>query len=157
MHPNTFLRIVQQEAGLKNMDEAKLATSIVFDLLHHRISQDEAAHVKAQLPQTLAEIWEGGTIWFSRLLSRFEPQNKFNRKEFIDQVNARKGDLMTPGEKITRAVFYALQSQITPGESEDVAVQLPKDLRVFWNEARPVSPQPGFGGGQSERNFPDLA
>lgn len=146
MESKKFLQIVQEEAGLRDENEAKQATWVVFDLLHHRITPGEADDVRAQLPKELAEIWEGGEAWFNRLLARFTPQNTFNRKEFIDQVNARKQDLPATGERITRSVFYALQSQISPGEADDVAAQLPKDLKALWNEARPLVQYTGNGG-----------
>ncbi len=150
MHPNRFLRIVQEEAGLKDMDEAKLATQIVFDLLHHRITPDEAKDVKAQLPHELANIWEGGEVWYQRIFSRFERQNRFNKKEFMDQINARKQDIAASPERVARAVFYALQSQISAGEARDVRAQLPHDLELLWDEARPLPEYAGGGGGESE-------
>jgi len=33
------------------------------------------------------------------------------------------------------AVFGALKAQISPGEGDDVAAQLPQDLREVWQEA----------------------
>ncbi len=146
MRPRKFLQIVKEEAGLNNLEESKIATLVVFDLLHHRITKAEAEDVRSQLPEELAHIWEGGDIWYNRLLAKFEPHNKFNRTEFINQVNARKQDLMATGEKITKAVFYALQSQITEGEAADVSAQLPRDLRALWEEAKPLSIPVGAGG-----------
>jgi uncharacterized protein (DUF2267 family) len=34
-----------------------------------------------------------------------------------------------------RAVCAALKSQISPGEADDVAAQLPADLRELWMDA----------------------
>lgn len=150
MHSNTFLHIVQEEAGLRNFEEAKQATQVVFDLLHHRITEDEADDVKAQLPREIANLWEGGNNWVDALLFRMKSHNKFNRKEFIDAVNAHKQDLPATGETLTRAVFYALQSQISIGEANDVAAQLPKDLKALWEESRPLAPVQGGGGGEVE-------
>lgn len=152
MKPNRFLQIVQDEAGLRNGEEAKLATRIVFDLLHHRIAEEEAEDVESQLPRELALIWEGGPSWFQRLLSRFTPHNRFNRSEFIREVNARKQNLQATGEEITRAVFYALQNQISPGEAKDVARQLPIDLRALWEESSPLAPYTGDGGEMLEES-----
>lgn len=151
MHANRFLKLVQDEAGLNNIEQAKLATRIVFDLLHHRITEEEAYDIESQLPRDLALIWEGGETWFQRLLSRFKPHNDFNRLEFIKEINARKQDLPSTGEKISKAVFYALQNQISRGEAEDVAAQLPLDLRDLWKEARPLTPYQGGGGPQDEQ------
>lgn len=149
MHANTFLRIVQEEADLRNLDEAKQATQIVFQVLHHRITPDEAEDVRAQLPRELANLWEGGDTWFRQIFSRLQPQNTFNREEFIHAVNEQKGDLPVSGGRLVHAVFYALQHQISPGEAEDVAAQLPRDLCELWESARPLARTRG-GGGEAE-------
>ena len=146
MHPNTFLRIVQEEAGLHTLTQAETATKIVFQLLHNRITPEEAADVEAQLPRDLAAIWEGGAVWTERLLYRFTPRNKFNRREFIAEVEKQQDSLPTSGEQITRAVFYALQHQITPGEAEDIAAQLPMDVRALWQESSPAQYRPMASG-----------
>lgn len=147
MNVQTFLRIVQEEAGLANREQAKKATQLVFDLLHHRITEDEAEDVKSQLPKDLAEMWDGGDNLLDRLISRFTPHHKFERMAFVEAVNDQKGTLPSTGEKITRAVFYALQSQISPGEAKDVAQQLPKQLRELWEESRPLAKTTGGSGG----------
>jgi uncharacterized protein (DUF2267 family) len=150
MRPNTFLRLVQEEAGLRSLDEAKTATEIVFHLLRYRMTDEEADDVVAQLPRELAGVWQGGQGWVGKLLAEFKPHNKLNRKTFIEQVEARKTDLPASGEKITLAVFYALQNQISAGEAKDISDQLPYDLRELWESVRPLSRVAGGGGGESE-------
>ncbi len=55
--------------------------------------------------------------------------------EFVDRV-ADKADLDKPlAEKSVRAVFHTLKEQITPGEVEDLAAQLPKKLKIMWLES----------------------
>ncbi len=135
MEENAFLDIVQQEAHLKNREEAKTATLVVFDLLHHEITTDEAKEIKRELPEDLAKIWEGGHFWLDRIFSRLRPSTRFNGKEFIDQVNARKGDLLATGEDITYAVLFALQQQLSDEENEALAIQLPSELQQMWRSA----------------------
>lgn len=36
---------------------------------------------------------------------------------------------------LTVAIFAALKAQVSPGEAKDVHAQLPKDLKVLWEEA----------------------
>jgi len=36
---------------------------------------------------------------------------------------------------LTIAVFAALKEQLSPGETEDVEAQLPRDLKEVWGEA----------------------
>ena len=39
-------------------------------------------------------------------------------------------------EGVVRAVFSAVREQISEGEAEDVASQLPKDLGALWRTGR---------------------
>jgi len=38
-------------------------------------------------------------------------------------------------ERLAKAVFEVLKKQITRGETDDVAAQLPKDLKAMWVSA----------------------
>ncbi len=155
MHPNTFLKIVQSEAGLQNLDDAKLATQVVFSLLHNRITRNEAKDLQAQLPKALANLWAGGDSWLERVITQIAPQNDYNWPEFLAQVEAECDDLPVPAETLTKAVFYALQSQITPGEASDVESQLPKDLKAIWRECSPLArPVPAGGIVENEAGLP---
>ncbi len=149
MHPNTFFRIVQEEAGLNDLEEAKHATEIVFRHLSHRITKDEAEDVDAQLPTALKKLWKGQHPLLERLKEPFSRPSKETRIEFVDAVEQEGSRLNVPGEKLTQAVFYALQQQLTEGEANDVAAQLPKDLRTLWQSSKPLAPYVG-GGGEAE-------
>lgn len=153
MHPNHFLKIVEKEARLRNLDDARLATQVVFKLLHLRITEDEAKDVKSQLPHDLALLWEGGEWWTERLLFHFAPHNRFDQEAFLNQVAVETLDLPAPPETVVRAVFYALQHQISPGEVADVAAQLPPDLRQIWIQSTPL-PHPTGGGVPQESPDP---
>lgn len=145
MNSGAFYKLVQQQAGLANRDEAEEATRIVFELLSHRITREEADDVRAQLPTDLKSVWDGGHNMLDWLKQRFTPQNTFNRQEFLAQVTDRKETIPASPEQLVKAVFFALQSQISEGEADDVAGQLPRDLRALWQEASPHRTASGMG------------
>jgi uncharacterized protein (DUF2267 family) len=62
---------------------------------------------------------------------------KLHRAEFFERVK-QEADLASVNEArwMTLAVFAALKESVSPGESEDVWAQLPKDLKELWAEAQ---------------------
>ena len=56
-----------------------------------------------------------------------------HRKEFLDKVQAATG--IAEREKVERATettLDTLRGRVTPDEAEDVAAQLPSDLKEMW-------------------------
>ncbi len=125
-----FYRTVMTTAGNDDRTLAKRATAAVFHTLRDRLTPEEADQVMAQLPIELKEVWEHGTHEGRRPV-------KLHRAEFFARV---KEDVDLPSIKqarwMTLAVFAALKESLTPGESEDVWAQLPKDLKELWAEAQ---------------------
>jgi uncharacterized protein (DUF2267 family) len=58
MHRKVFYERVKQEAGLKNLREARFLTLGVFAALKGQLSPGEADDVLAQLPRGLKDVWE---------------------------------------------------------------------------------------------------
>ncbi|MEM4409053.1 MAG: DUF2267 domain-containing protein, partial [Candidatus Caldarchaeum sp.] len=61
---------------------------------------------------------------------------KFHKDEFLAKIMNEAGLTSTSeAENIAKIVFRVLKEQITRGEAEDVAAQLPKDLKEMWISA----------------------
>jgi uncharacterized protein (DUF2267 family) len=58
MHRKAFYERVKQEAGIKNVREARFLTVAVFAALKEQLSPGEADDVLAQLPRDLKDVWE---------------------------------------------------------------------------------------------------
>ena len=58
-----------------------------------------------------------------------------NRDAFLlavgNELNLGEGEV----EPVVRAVFQSVRHQISEGEAEDIAAQLPGDLAALWSEA----------------------
>jgi uncharacterized protein (DUF2267 family) len=97
--------------------------------LRDRLTPREAAQAAAQLPRALQSVWRYGEALGRRPV-------KMHRKEFFERVRGEAGlDSWRDARDLTYAVFHALKVTVSPGEAEDIASQLPADLKAIWQEA----------------------
>lgn len=128
MTTTTFYRRVIDESGVAR-GLAERGTAAVLRALRDRLTPEEARQVAAQLPRPLRQIWEAGADWGPRPV-------KLHRRELYERVKADAAlSSIREARAMVAAVFAALRGQISPGEADDVAAQLPKDLREVWEEA----------------------
>jgi uncharacterized protein (DUF2267 family) len=130
MNTVTFYRTVMTTSGKDSREIAKRATAAVFHALRDRLTPEEADQVAAQLSMELKGVWEQDKREGRR-------PAKLHRAEFFERVKQNAG-LASAKEAhwMTLAVFAALKASVSPGESEDVWAQLPKDLKELWAEAQ---------------------
>jgi uncharacterized protein (DUF2267 family) len=129
MDTQAFYRLVREHVEGLGLEGTKQATAVVLRALRDRLTRDEAEQVGAQLPAPLKEIWVTGDRPGRQPV-------KLRRDEFIQRVKHEAE--LTSGEaarRLTEAVFAALKAQLSPGEAEDVAAQLPRDLKDLWTRA----------------------
>jgi len=125
---NTYKAFLKDLCAMGNLDEAfaERAAVTVLGLLEQRIFGQEVKDLESQLPFKLRELLaqvphhEG------------KPEEKFGRTEFFERVATNLDLDVNAVEPVIRAVFMAVRSQITEGEAEDVASQLPTDLADLW-------------------------
>jgi uncharacterized protein (DUF2267 family) len=125
---STYMAFLRELCRLGSLDEetAEAAAVSVLCTLEQRILADEVRQLEAQLPVKLRELLlrcprhEGA------------PPARFGREEFLRRVAADLGWDALEVEPIARAVFAAVRAQISAGEVEDVAGQLPRDLVDLW-------------------------
>ena len=127
MDKGQFLKKVQEYAHINRRDRAEELCKVVFHLLSARLTENESRDLKAQLPSGIKDMWEEveekGVI-------------KFHKDEFLVRImNEGQLDNMVIAEIVAKAVFKVLKEQITKGEADDVAAQLPKALKKMWLSA----------------------
>jgi uncharacterized protein (DUF2267 family) len=129
MTTERFYRQVFAEMGKPDLSRAERVTEAVFHALRDRLTPVEADQAAAQLPRPLKLVWWRGDEAGRRPL-------KLHRKAFYARVR-RDADLASEREArhATRAVFGALKQRLSPGESDDILAQLPRDLKVVWENA----------------------
>jgi uncharacterized protein (DUF2267 family) len=128
----SFITAVEQEAGVPR-EEADRATRATLETLGERISGGEARDLAERLPRELRPVVVHG-----------EQAEPFGRDEFIRRVAVREGVNDGAAEAHAEAVFAALGRTAGPDEIEEVAAQLPADLRRMLSvaEAHPVGAAP---------------
>ncbi len=83
----------------------------------------------AQLPAELKSRWKTGEVPGRRPL-------KMDRDAFYERIRREvPGATLKDARAVVRAVFAALQDQLSPGEADDVLAQLPRDLKSVWEDA----------------------
>ena len=124
-----FYRRVIDESGEESREVAKRGTAAVLRALRDRLTPEEARQAAAQLPRELKAVWSEGE-------APSRKPTKMRRSGFYERVRREAGLASTRQARIlTIAVFTALKEQLSPGETEDVEAQLPRDLKEVWGEA----------------------
>ncbi|MBN8232516.1 DUF2267 domain-containing protein [Corallococcus macrosporus] len=126
-----FLKYLCDVGRLPSEQAAEDAAVSVLCVLEQRLVGEEDNDLEAQLPMKLREL----LIRCDRHESGPPPQ-KFGRTEMVSMVAEDLDIEPDDAEPIIRAVFSAIQAQISTGESDDIAGELPPDLRDLW--ARPA-------------------
>jgi uncharacterized protein (DUF2267 family) len=113
-----FIKRVQERGGFDTRDHAERATRATLAVLGQRLAGGEPSDLAAQLPQELAE------------LARYDgPAESFDAAEFYRRVAEREGTGCTPGQarEHAMAVMSTVVDQVSEGERQDLASQLPAD------------------------------
>lgn len=135
MSKSTFVKQVQELANLPTEAHAEDGAVIVLSLLSHRLTPEERQDAAAQLQEDVRKLWNSDT-WFSNFISITKHQQlKYRKKEELFAMirnEADKKQLDVGPEQLAKAVFHILKQQIAPGEVDDIAAQLPTDLKEFW-------------------------
>lgn len=130
---NTYHHFLNElcSPGDISQEEAERATVAVLGALEKRIQPTETSKMEAQLPLKLRELLDHSGI------DKSSAPQRFGKDEFIEMVASDLEASSEEAESISRRVFATVRAQISEGEAEDVASQLPPDIAQLWRE-RPV-------------------
>jgi uncharacterized protein (DUF2267 family) len=118
-----FIGQVQQRARLSSRGDAERATRVVLETLAKRLAGGEPKDLASQLPPELGR---------HLLHGRAGTGEPFSLDGFFELVSVREGVGLPDAVQHVRAVIAVLQEAVSPGESEDVRSQLPRDFdRLF--------------------------
>ncbi|RKG86628.1 DUF2267 domain-containing protein [Corallococcus sp. CA049B] len=126
-----FLKYLRDVGQFESEQAAQQAAFSVLCVLEQRLFGEEDNDLEAQLPHKLREL----LVRCDRHESG-PPPHKFGREEMLAMVATDLAVDADDAESIVRAVFSAVQAQISQGESDDIAGELPTDIRELW--ARPT-------------------
>lgn len=126
-----IVRNVEAQGVLPKGVSAKAATVNVLCVLMRRLSRGEAKDLLESLPLTLASL-------LGRCAFHTERPELLKYGGFVTLVAEHLGlfDLAI-ADRVARAVFAAVKTQLDTKEIGDVKAQLPKDLQNMWMEPMP--------------------
>ena len=122
MQSHSFVRYVQQRAGLPSKDQALTAIRATLQTLAERLPSCGASHAAAQLPAEIA-------IYFRDLTPH--AVDKMTLREFFARIAQREHVPPHIAERHAAAVIGVFAQALSPGERQDVCAQLPQAYRTL--------------------------
>ena len=124
---NIWLDDIMHELGWDDRHKAYTALRVVLHSLRDRLSVDNAAHLRAQLPMLVRGFYYDG----------WHPAHKPVKERTLDMflmhiTDAYLHDIEADSRQIARAVLGTISKHVTEGEVEKVQRALPAELRDFW-------------------------
>jgi uncharacterized protein (DUF2267 family) len=109
------------------------AAAAVFCTLTRRVTAGGARDFAESVPSMLRRLLLRCTQ------HRAEPAEVFDRREFVGRVAAHLGISAPDAERVANAVFSAMRACLPQNQVDDVASQLPADLRQLWRPEPPAA------------------
>lgn len=135
---HAFLEKVKAKGNLKDLDEAKNATEVVFRTMRDVMSNEAVERVEEELDSSatdeVEDLWEDTNPIVS-FLSKIRPQLKIKPENFLVRLR-QEGNL--PGrdaETIIKAVFSATKEELSSERIQEVASYLPGEIQEMWQQA----------------------
>ncbi|SRX95047.1 hypothetical protein [Sorangium cellulosum So0157-2] [Mycobacterium shimoidei] len=126
---NRLVRLVQEEAGLDDVDQARTALDVVVSALVRRLNAGEAKDFISQLPSLLKPHLQALPPGPDRSVTRESIEAELVAQLGVDRARA------TP---LLVAVATTVLAAISPGEAKQVRSQLPTELQEILTAAVPA-------------------
>jgi uncharacterized protein (DUF2267 family) len=123
-HADEFLRRVAEREGV-DLETAERHARAVFIALGRAVSADEIEDMVAELPRDFRPLVAPAEAAAEKL----DPDEVVPAEEFLSRVADRAGLDSERARHAAEAVLETLGERIAGGEVEDLAAQLPADLR----------------------------
>jgi uncharacterized protein (DUF2267 family) len=120
-----FLKDLMDRGGF-DREKAERAAVSVLCLLEQRIQAGEAKDLNAQLPFKLQELLQRCPRHAK------DSPRRFGADEFLQMISEDLDCSKQEAEGYARAVVSTVRSHVSEGEAEQVAANLPSDLRALW-------------------------
>jgi len=137
MDKHAFIKRVMELANIEDEYAAERGVQIVLSILSYRLTEEEQSDVAAQLSSDLKRVWNN-RVWITNFFrlsgKRLKYRHLIELMSLVDNEIKRE-HLPLHAEATTKAVFHALKEQISEGESTDIALMLPHEIREFYKAA----------------------
>ncbi|PZO45588.1 MAG: DUF2267 domain-containing protein [Phormidesmis priestleyi] len=138
-----FLEKVVEDSPLHDINEAQVATKVVFRLLRDLMPTDEIKQLEEEFEgqesgaeTSLAELWDDPNVMVA-FFSRISPlrQLSINAGTFflrLQQEGALPKDV--DPKAVTKAIFSATQDELPQSRIDEIAQFLPDEIRQLWEQ-----------------------
>lgn len=124
-----FIRDVASRAPLPAHVTVEDAVSFVLGVVAERLTRGAAHTMLRALPAAVGAMLEVD------LDRRRGPPSTLDRPELLDRTAARMGVTPATAERICAGVLSAVREWLPPSTADDVAAQLPRDLKELWSSS----------------------
>jgi uncharacterized protein (DUF2267 family) len=135
---HAFLEKVKAKGNLKDLDEAKNATEVVFRTMRDVMSNEAVERVEEELDNSetdeVEDLWEDTNPIVS-FLSKIRPQLKIKPENFLVRLRQEANLPGRDAETIIKAVFSATKEELSPERIQEVAGYLPGEIQEMWEQA----------------------
>jgi uncharacterized protein (DUF2267 family) len=124
---NRWLKDLMQLLDWDDKQKSYLALRVTLHALRDRLTVEEVADLAAQLPMLVRGFYYEGWDPTSK------PDKTRHLEEFLARIAHRfRDDDSVDPERVARAVFTVLATQVSEGEMKDVQGILPIALKRLW-------------------------
>lgn len=138
-----FLEKVVENSPLNDINEAQVATKVVFRLLRDLMPTDEIERIeeefegqKSGAETSLAELWDDPNVMVA-FFSRISPlrQLSISAGTFFLRLK-QEGALPEDADPkaVTKAIFLATQDELPQSRIDEIAQFLPDEVRQLWEQ-----------------------
>ncbi len=139
MAASTFLERVKNQGQLKDLDEARRATEVVYRTMRDVMTNEAVDHVAADLdqgstPDQVEDLWTDLNP-LVQFLSRVRPPLKIKPENFLVRLRQEANLPGADAETIITAVFAATKAELSEDRVQEVANYLPGEVCDLWQQA----------------------
>lgn len=126
---NTWLRDVQEAAGLKDRESAYRALRGVLLAIRERLPVEASAQLGAQLPTVIRGVY------YEQFSPAQQPRAVRSKTEFLTLIAESfdpVDELLDDPDRATQAVLKVVNAHIDAGEAQKARHMLNDDLKELW-------------------------
>lgn len=137
---NEFIKEVSDEMETDRQTTFRI-TKVVLQALRDRLSPMEAKDLVSQLPMILKAVWCDGWNPVKTPDKSIKKKEDFIEYVFTSPELVQPNDLedINQARKAVVSVFCVLKRHLSQGEIDDIAAQLPEDIRILWLQPKVYS------------------
>ncbi len=137
----TFIDKVLDKSGLQDVNDAQMASKIVFRIMRDLMPTDEIEQIEQELQadapkadMKIADLWNDPNVMVA-FFSRISPLRQLNISSdtFLLRLK-QEGQLPkeTDPKVVAKAVFSAMQDELPQQRTDEIAQFLPDEIRQLW-------------------------